>query len=266
MRFHFPADLLSWLPLIRRLTWRQIQARYRGSMLGLGWSVMTPILTLAVYTFIFSVVFQSRWSGNSSGVLTSALNIFAGLITFNLFSESTNNAPTLVLSRPNFVTKIVFPLHTLAIVNVNVAAFHAIIGLLILIIFQLFVQHSLPLTLLYLPLVWLPFLMAVLALSWLLSAIGVFFRDLSQITTVMTSLLMFLSAVFYPLSALPVGYRLFIHLNPLALVIEQTRRVMIDGRPPSILYLMIATALAFIVCEFSLRFFQRVRRDFADVI
>lgn len=267
MRFHFPADLLPWLPLIRRLTRRQIQARYRGSMLGLGWSVITPILTLAVYTFIFSVVFQSRWpGGNSSGVLTSALNIFAGLITFNLFSESANNAPTLVLSRPNFVTKIVFPLQTMAVINVNVAAFHAVIGLLILILFQLLTQHSLPLTLLYLPLVWLPFLMAVLALSWLLSAIGVFFRDLSQITTVVTSLLMFLSAVFYPLSALPAGYKILIYLNPLALVIEQTRRVMIDGRPPSMLYLLIAGTLAFVFCELSLRFFQRVRGNFADVL
>jgi lipopolysaccharide transport system permease protein len=194
------------------------------------------------------------------------LNIFAGLITFNLFSESVNNAPALVLLRPNFVTKIVFPLHILAIVNVNVAAFHAGISLLILIVFQLFVQHSLPLTLLILPLIWLPFLMVVLALSWLLSAIGVFFRDLSQITVVATSLLMFLSAVFYPLSALPAGYKFLIHLNPLALVIEQTRRVMIDGRSPSILYLLVSSVLAFISCELSLRFFQRARRDFADVI
>lgn len=266
MRLHFPADLLSWLPLMRRLTRRQIQARYRGSMLGLGWSVMTPILTLAVYTFIFSIVFQSRWPGQAGGVLASALNIFAGLITFNLFSESVNNAPTLVLSRPNFVTKIVFPLHTLAAVNVAVAAFHASISLLILIVFQILVQHTLPLTLLWLPFVWLPYLMAVLALCWLLSAIGVYFRDLNQMTTVLTSLLMFLSAVFYPLSTIPAGFKILILLNPLALVIDQTRQVMIDGRSPSMLFLLIACPLAFVFCECSLRFFQLARRDFADVL
>jgi lipopolysaccharide transport system permease protein len=266
MRLYFPADLLPWGLLIRRLTKREIQARYRGSMLGLGWTVMTPLLTLAVYTFVFSVVFQSRWTGQENAFLAAALNIFAGLITFGMVSESVNVAPSLVLRRRNFVTKVVFPLHILAVVNVGVAAFHALTSLLILICFQLLVNHFLPLSLLWLPLVWLPLLLGLLALGWLLSSLGVFLRDLSQIATLMTGLLMFLSAVFYPVSSLSPAVRAVIRLNPIAIVIEQTRRVVIEGQPPDVSYLVIGLFLAWAACEMALRFFQRTRRDFADVI
>jgi len=266
MRLLFPAELLPWSLLIRRLTMREIQASYRGSMLGLGWAVLTPLLTLAVYTFVFSVIFQSRWQAEDNIYLGAAVNIFAGLITFGMVSESVNSAPNLVIRRPNFVTKIVFPLQILTVVNVAVAAFHALVGLLILLAFQLLVIHALPLTFLWLPLVWLPLLLGCMALSWLLSCLGVFLRDLAQVTTVMTSLLMFLSGVFYPLSSLPPRAAALIHLNPVALVIEQTRQVLIAGKPPSMTYLILGSLISFFICELSLRFFQRMRLDFADVL
>jgi lipopolysaccharide transport system permease protein len=232
----------------------------------MGWTILTPLLTLAVYTFVFSVVFQSRWGVENGGHLTVAVNIFVGLITFGLFGDSVNNAPSLVIRRPNFVNKIVFPLQILSVVSVSVAAFHALTSLVILICFQLIFNHWISPNLFWLPLVWLPLVLGSFALSWILSALGVFLRDLSQITSVMTSLMMFLSAIFYPLSSLPTTIQPWLQLNPIALAVEQTRRVVVQGSPPSMSYIVAGVILTTIACELALRFFQRSRRVFADVL
>jgi lipopolysaccharide transport system permease protein len=253
---------LAW-----RLTQREVQGRYRGSLLGWGWSFLTPLLMLAVYTFVFSEVFQARWGDlEQAGPLGFAINLFAGLIVFNLFSESVNRAPGLIVENPNLVTKVIFPLEILAAVSVATACFHALTSLVVLALFELLAQGAVPATVLWLPLVWLPLVSGCLALSWLLSALGVYVRDLGQVLGTVVSMLMFLSAVFYPLSALPERWQPLLRLNPLVMVIEQTRRVAIGGLPPSALYVIAGSLLGLGACELAYRLFEKARRGFADVL
>lgn len=259
-------DIWTWRQLIRRLTIRAIASRYRGSLLGRGWAILTPVLTLAVYTFIFSVVFRSRWADGEHGPWGVVLNLFAGLITFNLFSEVVNEAPGLVIARRNFVTKVVFPLQILSVVSVLTALYRAMISVVILLAFRLLVAHSISFSVLWLPLVWLPLLMVALALSWLLSSVGVFLRDLPQVTSLLMMLLMFMSAVFYPLSSLPDSMRPVFSLNPIAVLVHQTRLVLIQAERPNLIYLLIALVLSFLAAEAALRFFERIRHSFANVM
>ena len=223
---------------------------------------------LAVYTFVFSQVFKARWGGelDQAGPLGFALNLFAGLIVFNLFSECVSRAPNLVVNNPNYVKKVVFPLEILGSVAVGSAGFHALTSLSILLAFELFAFNQLPITVVWLPLVWLPLILGSLACTWFLSAAGVFLRDIGQLITVGLNMLMFLSPIFFPVSALPPRWQPFLGLNPLAQVIEQTRRTTIQGLNPSWSYLFFGVLLSTTACELSFRAFQKSKRAFADVL
>jgi lipopolysaccharide transport system permease protein len=222
---------------------------------------------LAVYTFVFSQVFKARWGGlEQAGPLGFAVNLFAGLIVFNLFSECVNRAPGRVVANPNYVKKVVFPLEVLGCVAVGSAGFHALTSLLILLLFELLAFHHLPLTLLWLPLIWLPLILGSLACTWLLSAAGVFLRDIGQLIGVGLNMLMFLSPIFFPLSALPARWQPLLQLNPLAQAIEQTRRAAVQGLNPEWGYVVIATLTTLAACELSFRGFQGSKKAFADVL
>ena len=241
--------------------------RYRGSALGIGWTFITPLAMLAVYTFIFSVVFESRWGGvEQGGPLGFAVNLFAGLIVFNLFSECVNRAPTLVVNNPNYVKKVVFPLEVLGSVAVGSACFHAVTSVMILMIFELIAFQALPITMLWLPVIWIPLLVGSLACTWLLSAAGVFLRDIGQLIAVVLNMLMFLSPIFFPVSALPERWQPILSLNPIGQVIEQTRRVSVQGLNPEPEYVIIGSIISIIACEFAFRVFYRSKRAFADVL
>jgi lipopolysaccharide transport system permease protein len=267
MKFRFPAALWNHRELWWRLTEREVLGRYRGSALGIAWSFITPLAMLAVYTFVFSQVFKARWGGlEQAGPLGFAVNLFAGLIVFNVFSECVSRAPGLVVANPNYVKKVVFPLEVLGSVAVGSAGFHALTSLLILVVFELIAFHKLPLTLLWLPLIWLPLVLGSLALTWLLSAAGVFLRDIGQLIGVGLNMLMFLSPIFFPVSALPTKWQPVLQLNPLAQVIEQTRRAAVQGLNPSLAYLLLGTLVTVTACEISLRVFQKSKGAFADVL
>ena len=253
--------------LLWRLTQREVAGRYRGSVLGWGWSLLNPLMMLGVYTFVFSTVFKARWPDlQQAGSLGFAINLFAGLIVFNLFAECVGKAPTLVLSQPSYVTKVVFPLEVLSAVAVGAAAFHACTSLVVLAGFQLIATGGIPATALWLPVVWLPLGFGCLALCGVLSALGVYLRDLPQLVSVGLSVLMFLSAVFYPISALPERWQPLLLTNPLVLVIEQTRRVLVRGEHPAAAYVLLGIPAAVLSCELGFRLFQKARRGFADVI
>ena len=263
----FVTSLVRNRELWWRLSEREVIGRYRGSILGWGWSLLTPLMMLGVYTFVFSTVFKARWGDlEQAGSLGFAINLFAGLITFNIFAECATQAPTLILSNVNYVTKVIFPLETLSAVSVAAALFHGCTSTIVLLAFELIAVQQVPLTVLLLPLVWLPFLLGCLAMSWLLSALGVFLRDLGQLIGVAVSMLMFMSAVFYPLSALPPALQTVMGLNPLVVVIEQSRRVLVQGVAPSASYVVLGFLLMLGLCEVSYRLFSKARRGFADVL
>ncbi len=267
---NFP-DMLSGLWRNRRLVWqmtkRDVVGRYRGSLMGLAWSFFNPVLMLAVYTFVFSVVFKSRWGGSGDeSKVNFAIVLFVGMIIHGLFAECVNRAPGLILSNVNFVKKVVFPLEVLPMVAMCSTLFHTAISLAILLASMLLLQVAIPATLVFLPLVILPLIVGTMGLAWFLAATGVFVRDIAQTTGLVTTILLFLSPVFYPVSVLPPAYQFWIYLNPLTFFIEQTRDVMVWGRMPDwtglVMYFMGATAIAW----GGLLWFQKSRKGFADVM
>lgn len=253
--------------LIAQLTRREVAARYRGSIFGLAWSFLNPLLMLAVYTFVFSVVFKSRWGTDPNESRTQfALVLFAGMIVFNLFAEMFNRAPGLVVANVNYVKRIVFPLEILPFVALGSALFHSLISLGVLLLVQLVFNHSLPRTIVFLPVVVLPLILLSLGIGWFFAALGVYVRDIGQLTGVLVTVLLFSSAVFYPLSALPQKYQRLLALNPLVLIISESRQVLIYGLPPNWSVLGVLLLLGLLVAFFGFWWFQKTRNGFADVL
>jgi lipopolysaccharide transport system permease protein len=252
--------------LIWQLAKREVIGRYRGSVAGLLWSFLNPLLLLVVYTFVFSVVFKARWSTGSDSKTEFAILVFAGMIVHAVFSESVNRAPTLILGNANYVKKIVFPLEILPWVALGSSLFHAAVSLVVLLLFFGAVNlHFHPTTVLA-PIVLLPLLFYAMGVTWFLASLGVFIRDVAQTTGLITSVLMFTSPVFYPLSALPERYHPILYLNPLTLVIEQFRDVAIWGRMPNWRATLLSLIASVIVAWLGFAWFQKTRRGFADVI
>ena len=252
--------------LIKALSYRGVVGRYRGSVLGILWSFFNPIFMLAVYTFVFSVVFNARWSANAGSKVEFALVLFAGLLVFNLFAECVSQAPGLIIANTNYVKRVIFPLEILPVVSVCSALFHALISLLVWLVFYV-ISIGLPhQTVLLLPFVLIPLLFITLGLSWLLASLGVFIRDVSQLVAIVVTVLMFLSPIFYPVTALPDKYRLILHLNPLCPAIEQMREVLYWGRVPSLLMYGAYLASSLMVAWLGFAWFQKTRKGFADVL
>lgn len=260
------ASLWRHRELIRASVKREILGRYRGSVLGLLWSLFNPLFMLAVYTFVFSVVFKARWGGGSESKTEFALVLFAGLIVFNLFAECINRSPDSIVSIPNYVKKVIFPLEILAFVSFLAASYHALISLIVWLAAYLFFVGPLHVSILFLPLIVLPFGLFIMGLTWLLASLGVFLRDVAQFISVVTMVLMFMSPIFYPVTALPEDYRHFLYLNPLTLVIELVRDVLYWGKNPDWIELMYCWVIALFVAWLGFAWFQKTRKGFADVL
>ncbi|TXI28109.1 MAG: ABC transporter permease [Nitrosomonas oligotropha] len=258
-------------PLILQMTKREVISRYRGSFLGLLWTFINPILMLSIYTFVFSVVFKVRLDSHNSSVIHDdefafALLLFTGLILFNLFSECLARAPGLILANINYVKKIIFPLEILPLISLCSALFHAGISFLILFSFLLITSHPIEWTIIFLPVILLPLVMLTLGLSWILASIGVFVRDIGQFIGLVLTMLLFLSPIFYPASALPESIRDYLFLNPLTLIIEQARAVILYGQLPDWSGLILYYLFAFLIAWIGLLWFNKTRKGFADVL
>ena len=248
---------------------REVAARYRGSMIGLAWSFVNPVLLLLVYTFVFTVVFKARWGEvriDSVDNGSFAIMIFAGMIVHALFSECFVRSPDLVTSNANFVKRVVFPLEVLSWVSIGSTTFHAGISLLVLLGAQLILTGHIPLTVVLVPMVYLPLMLLTLGLSWFFSAAGVYFRDLSQVSGFISTVLLFMSPVFYPLSSIPEAYRWAFYLNPLTFVIESSRGLLLFGQLPAAIELGAYYFVSFAVAWLGFAWFQKTRRGFSDVI
>jgi lipopolysaccharide transport system permease protein len=254
--------------LIRRMIRREIAGRYLGSVLGIAWAVIQPLIMLCVFTFAFNVIFRSRWVGAAVGEPETnfAVAMFIGFIVFTLVSEPLNRAPSLVVGHVNYVKKVVFPLEILATVVVGTALFQFGMGFMAWLGLLLLVHHSVPWTIVFLPLVLFPVVLMTAGLVWLLASLGVYVRDLGQIIAPATLCLMFLSPVFYPASAVPLPFRSWIFANPLTGIIEEARKVAIFGEMPDGALLAGNLILGLTVAHLGYLWFTRTRRGFADVL
>lgn len=252
--------------LIFALIKRDILGRYQGSIFGLLWSVFNPFVMLIIYTFVFSVVFKARWTGLSESKIEFALILFSGLLVFNLFAECITRAPSLIINNVNYVKKILFPLEILSLVSLGSAMFSALMSFAVWILFYCIYFGIPPITILLLPLIVLPLLFLIIGLSWFMSALGVYLRDITQIVSIFITGLMYISPVFYPVSSLPYEYQFILKANPLTPVIEQVRDAMIWGKQPDWQSYFIHLLIAIIFAWLAFVCFQRVRRGFADVL
>jgi lipopolysaccharide transport system permease protein len=260
--------LLPWRQygVIRQFAAREVHARYRQSLLGTAWAVITPLLMLVVYTFVFRRIFGVRWGTSVESDLSFGVRLYAGLAIFNFFAECASRAPRLVLDQPHLVKKVRFPLEVLPWASAAAAAVHLLIASALLVVLALWDMGRLPFTVIALPLVWLPLVPLAVGTGWWLSALGTYIRDIGQLIALALSLLMFLSPIFFPVEAVPEMVRGWLFLNPLAPVMTQTRQVLLEGVWPAWHVLAINLAACVAIAATGAAFFRSVRSGFADVV
>lgn len=253
--------------LILALVRRDVTSRYRGSALGMLWTILNPLLMLSIYTFVFSEVFGMRWGGGThDSPRDFALMLFAGMLLFTLFSECVNRAPALIVANPNLVKRVVFPLEIQSWVVLLSGLFQTAVNLAVLLIAFLVLKGAPPWTALLIPVVILPLSLVILGLVWFLSSLGVYLRDTGQVVGHLVVMAMFLSPLFYPVTAIPERFRPLFFLNPLTMLMEEARKLLILGHLPNWSGLGLFTVTAALFAALGFWWFQRTRRGFADVI
>lgn len=258
--------LRNSLQLIWFLTRRDLIARYRGSLLGVAWSLVTPAITLAIYALVFGIVLGGRFGEDIADPAQFSLVLFLGLIVFWLISDGIASAPRVLQAHHSYVKKIVFPLHVLPCVAVGAAMFHTLLRIAVFLVAYWILRGPPPPTALWIPVVLAPLFLLTLGLAWALAGLGVYLRDLNEIMGVVLVGLLFLSPVFYSLDRLPEAVRWLVYLNPVTVPVEQIRRVAIWGQAPDWIefagYALVCLAIAAV----GVAGFQRARRGFADVL
>ncbi|MFO0827451.1 MAG: ABC transporter permease [Phycisphaerales bacterium] len=249
-----------------RLAQREVAARWKGSFLGPFWTVVTPLFMLAVYTFVFATIFQRKWTTLPGETPPFSLVLFTGLIPFQLFAETANSSAAVVQGNTSFVKQVVFPLEILPFVNLLVAMFHAAISALVLLLGYFVLVGVPPATALWIPLIALPLPFFALGLGWLLAALGAYMKDTVHLTTMCTSVLLFLSPVFYSLDSVPASYRSIVRWNPLTTIVNDGRAAVFFREAPQLIPLAVTLLAALVVFEIGFRFFRQAKEGFADVV
>lgn len=234
--------------------------------MGLLWSFFTPVLMLIVYTFVFGVIFKSRWVGGTSSKSEFAVVLFAGMMVFNLFAECMNRAPSLILSNPNFVKKVIFPLEILPVVSFGSALFHFFVSVLVWLLFYLVVFGVPSADALWLPMVILPLALFSIGISWWLASLGVYLRDVGQVIGVITTILMFMSPIFYSIESIPERFRGLMYISPITYFVEQTRDLLVWGKGMHWVPWCKVTLISAVIAALGFAWFQKTRKGFADVI
>ena len=252
--------------LIYQLASREFHQRYRGTLLGALWSVMTPLLMLALFNFVFGTVFKARWPEQDAQGAPFITILFAGMIIYGLFAEAIGRAPSIIVSQPNLVNKVIFPLEVLPLVALISGLINMLIPLALLLALNTVMVGELSFTVLWLPVVLIPYLTMILGLIYVFSSLGVYLRDLSQIVSLLVSIALFAAPVFYPIETVPEQYRIWLYLNPVTFIVEQTRNVLLFGQAPTWLGLAAYTSFAIVVALLGLTLFKKLRGGFADVL
>lgn len=252
--------------LLKQLLIRDFSSRYKSGSLGMAWTIINPLLMLALYSFVFVAVFQMRWGVNDTSGHNFVLLLFTGILVHGLFSEFIVQSPSLITSNPAYVKKVVFPLELLPITPILGGVINFSIGMVLVVLLQLVVNGSLFMPILLLPIIIIPFLIMLLGISFIFSALGVYFRDLNQVAGLISTIAIFASPVLFPIENVPEKYQAFLYFNPITLIVEQLREVVILGVVPNLFYTLIYTLVAILVLIFGVLWFQIVRKGFSDVL
>ncbi len=265
--FGVVTHLFQYRELIAQFVRREVLIRYKGSYLGLTWAFIQPLVMLAVYTFVFSVIFEAKWGISAQeGKLAFAMALFVGILTFNILGEVAGAAPNLILSNANYVKRVIFPLEILPVVKLLATLIHSLFGIAILVAGLIIVNHQLSWTIILLPLAWLPMILFSLGWGYFLASIGVFVRDVGATVGLFITMLFFLSPIFYPLEAVPEDLRIFCRVNPIAIFVGDARRVVLWGQCPDWPWFLAGLALSVLIFVFGFMWFMRSKKAFADVM
>lgn len=253
--------------LIRQLIKKDIEQRYKGSVLGIFWSFLIPILMLIIYTFVFSEVFQAKWgSGSTDNKFEFALILFCGLSAFNMVSEVMNRSTVLIASNVNYVKKVIFPLEALPVIITFSSLFNCLISYLILIVAKLFLEGNISKTLYQIIFLFIPLILLCVGLSLFISAISVYLKDVGNAIGVIVTILMYMSPVFFPLASVPERFQIICMINPMTYIIENFRKVTLYGENIDIMFYLISLIVALLFCVFGKVVFYRAKEGFADVL
>jgi lipopolysaccharide transport system permease protein len=244
---------------------REVEKRYRGTVLGLLWAVITPLIMLSIYTVVFGFIFGGSF-GRDESRMEFAMALFSGLLIFELFAAALTQSPGTIIQNPNYVKKVVFPLEVLPPAMLAATAVHTVIGLIPLVGGLLIAQGSIQPTIFWLPLIFVPVLLYCVGIWWFLSALGVFLRDIANLVVSIQLLVLFASAIFYPPSMAPQELQIFFILNPIAVLAELARNATVFGITPPFQVLGVQILLAFLAALLGRWFFIKTKPAFADVI
>jgi lipopolysaccharide transport system permease protein len=251
--------------LVLSLARRELVARYKGSMLGIIWAVLTPVVMITIFTFLFAGVFGARF-GASSSPWDYALYLFCGLLPWTMFQETVQSSATTIITHSNLVKRVLFPLETLPAAQAFASLGNQLFGTIALLIASLVLGHQLSVTVLWLPVLLVPQLVLTLGVAWLVASLGVFLRDLAQGLSLFLMAWMYLTPIIYPESIVPDKYRALINLNPFTALVRSYRRTMLEGQAPDWAGLASFSLFAIVVFGFGYWWFARTRKNFADVL
>ena len=261
------SSLISNKYLFLQMLKRAVESRYRGSQLGFLWAFIYPIMMLLVYTFVFGIVMKVKWCVAGQDNIEFGIILFAGLLLHGMLAEVLVGSVGLITGNQQYVKKVVFPLPLLSLVSLANALLHMLFGMLILIAMFLFTGGTLHLTIFLAPVVLFPFVLFLLGASWFISVLGVYVRDLSQFMGVIVTILLFLGPIVYPFTSVPDQLKSYVlWLNPLTIVVEQFRAVVLFGQMPDWQLLGIYSICAVLMLLLGSWFFNRTQDGFADVI
>jgi lipopolysaccharide transport system permease protein len=251
--------------LVLSLARRELAARYKGSALGVIWALLTPLVMIVIFTFIFAGVFNARF-GSRSSPWDYAIYLFCGLLPWNMFQETLIISASTVVSHANLVKRVVFPLETLPIAQAMAALGNQLFGTIALLVAIVIIRHELHLTVLWLPVLLLPQVVATLGAAWLIASLGVFLRDIAQGISLFLMAWMYVTPILYPESIVPERYRFYINLNPFTPLVRSYRQILIEGNAPDWKGLAYFSAFAVVCFLFGYWWFAKTRKNFADVI
>ena len=264
-----PKAVIRNRTLLRQMVKRNVFSRYRGSVLGLLWSFVQPLMMLCVYTFVFSVIFKARWGsdvalGDTKGGF--AVIMFCGVALFNIFSESVSSSCNCVISNPNFVKKVIFPLEILPIAQTVSTFLLGTVWFLLLFLGAYFILDVLSWKMLLLPFVLIPLFCFSLGISCFTASMTVYLRDTQYVVGVILQILFFMTPIFYPINLVPEAFRLPLRLNPLTILIEQARNVFLYDKYPDWVFLGTAFLVSLAVMQLGFAWYHKTKKGFADVL
>ncbi|EEW11828.1 ABC-transporter permease [Vibrio mimicus SX-4] len=259
-------EFLDNKTLLKQLMIRDFTSRYKSGALGLAWAMINPLLMLGLYSFVFVAVFKMRWGVNDTSGHNFVLLLFTGILVHGLFSEFVVRAPNLITSNPSYVKKVVFPLELIPLTPILGAIVNFCLGLTLVLIMQFWINEEFSLYVLLIPIIILPFIILLIGVSYIFSSLGVYFRDLSQISGLISTIAIFASPVLFPMENVPDAYRNLLYLNPITLVVEQLREVIVLGQLPNLVNLTIYSGISIAILIVGIFWFKIVKKGFSDVL